>query len=285
MIDVTGAGDLRIGQNSRIGEGVRVIFNRPATVTIGDYCTLGDGTKLVVNGDVEIDDWVSIHDNGLVLSTAGVRIGQHCWFGQNTVIDGTGGMAIGNGVRVGMFSQLWSHAAAGEQLEGCTLFAERPVTIAHDVWLVGSCIVASGVALGERLVALIGSNITKSFPDNVTIAGVPAAIRPGLSFYKAVDLDTKMQMLSDWLSAASSDLNVAFDQDQGRSVLRVRAPSGGDSILFVRSVEQAKQARDDEPHSTVCCVEDKSYSKQLTPLEWSVLKYLSGNKARFLRLQ
>ena len=68
-------------------------------------------------GDVAIDDWTSFHDRCLVLSGKGVTIGQHGWVRTNTIIDGTGGITIGNGVRVGMYSQLWSHVAAGEQIE------------------------------------------------------------------------------------------------------------------------------------------------------------------------
>lgn len=286
MIEQVGEGSVSIGENCIVGAGAKIIFQRPARVIFGDYGTIGANVKLVVSGDVTIGDWATLHDDCLVLSTAGVTIGDHCWFGQNTIIDGTGGITIGNGVRVGMYSQLWSHAAAGERIEGCTLFAERPVTIGDDVWLVGSCIVASGISLGDRLVALIGSNITKSFPANIVIAGVPAAERPGLSFYKTLELDEKMALLGEWLHAAEGELGVIVESDAHgrRHAVRPADPALRGSLIFARDEADARQLAKAVPDATVCCVESKRYTKRLSPLEWRVLKYLAGNKARFFAI-
>lgn len=194
----SGVGTIEVGQACSIGENVQVVFARPATLRLGDYVTLGDGVKMIIDGgDVSIGDWTTLHADTLVLSKTGVSIGQHCWFGQNTVLDGTGGLTVENGVRIGMYSQLWSHVAAGEQIEGCTLFGERPIHVESDVWLVGSCIVASGVRIGRRTVALIGSNLTKDAPAEVVLAGSPAKVKEGLSFYKSVTLDEKFAMLRE----------------------------------------------------------------------------------------
>jgi acetyltransferase-like isoleucine patch superfamily enzyme len=207
--EVVGNGSVRVGRATSIGAGAQVIFSKPGSITIGDYCVIGAGVKIVCSGgDVHIGDWSTLHDNCLVLSTKYVDIGEHCWFGQNCVIDGTGGLKIERGVRVGMYSQIWSHVAAGEQIEGCTLFGERPVHIESDVWLVGTCIVASGVTLGRRTVALIGSNITKSFPENTVLAGTPATPKPGLSFYQNVTSDEKWNLLRKWVEAVSKEMNL-----------------------------------------------------------------------------
>ena len=52
----------------------------------------------------------------LILAEEEMKIGHNCWFGQHTVLDATGGLEIHNGVRVGMFSQIWTHVASGEQI-------------------------------------------------------------------------------------------------------------------------------------------------------------------------
>jgi acetyltransferase-like isoleucine patch superfamily enzyme len=201
-ITIIGPGTVRLGRNVSIQPGVRAIFSEPATIELGDYVTIGENTKFIVeSSDVAIGDWSTIHNDSTVLCKRGVSIGQHCWFGQSTVIDGTGGMTIDNGVRVGMYSQLWSHVAAGEQIEGCTLFGETPSHLCEDVWLVGTCFVASGVTVGRRTVALAGSNITKSCPPDSVLAGAPARVREGLSFYRPVSMDEKVAMLRDWLDA------------------------------------------------------------------------------------
>lgn len=278
---VVGQGQVVIGQSTMIGEGAQVVFVRPGKVTIGDYCTVGPGVKFVCSGgDVVIGDWTTLHDNCLVLSGQYAQIGDHCWFGQNCVIDGSGGLKIGRGVRVGMYSQIWSHVAAGEQIEGCTLFGERPVEIEDDVWLVGSCIVASGVTLGRRTVALIGSNITKSWPANSVLAGTPAALKPGLSFYKELTLNDKWSLLEGWLKEARDDLGVDVES-VGTDLVVVFSGEADGKVIFARTQAAAAVSRDEQPLATVCCIEDKTYNKQLSVLESRTLKYLSGNKARF----
>ncbi|MDQ8295179.1 chorismate mutase [Enterococcus faecium] len=52
----------------------------------------------------------------------------------------------------------------------------KPIKIGDNVWLGGSVIVTPGVTLGNNVVVGAGSVVTKSFPDNVVIAGNPARI-------------------------------------------------------------------------------------------------------------
>lgn len=54
-----------------------------------------------------------------------------------------------------------------------------------------------------------------------------------------------------------------------------------DLVAFARSVEDALHVLTLQPSATVCCLETKTYTKRLTRLEQTLLKPLSGNKARF----
>lgn len=282
--DVQGNGSIEIASSAQISPETQIVFQSPGRITFGDYCVIGPGVKFVcAGGDVTIGDWTTLHDRCLVLSGRGVQIGAHCWFGQNTVIDGTGGITIGRGVRVGMYSQLWSHVAAGEQIEGCTLIGERPVVLEDDVWLVGSCIVASGVTIGRRSVALIGSNITRSCSSNTVLAGTPAAPKPNLSFYRDITLDEKWKLLEGWLRdiAISIGSNCEKNESDGIIVFRQDPDLAGGLIIFTRDTATASSTRLQYPEATVCCVEDKTYNKRLTAIERKFLKPLSGNKARF----
>lgn len=279
----SGAGTIEVGQACAIGENVQVVFARPATLRLGDYVTLGDGVKMIIDGgDVTIGDWTTLHADSLVLSKTGVSIGQHCWFGQNTVLDGTGGLTVEHGVRVGMYSQLWSHVAAGEQIEGCTLFGERPIHVESDVWLVGSCIVASGVRIGRRTVALIGSNLTKDAPAEVVLAGSPAKIKDGLNFYKSVTLDEKFAMLREWLRQFTDAPAIdAPGMTEDGDVITLHWDDGEQVKFFKFAADFDRATPTRQPRSTHCCVENKRYIKAMTRAERSVLKALAGNKARF----
>ncbi|MGY2171693.1 acyltransferase [Pseudomonas gingeri] len=280
---VFGDGDVVCGKRSSFGEGVKFIFKSPRKIVIGDYVTFGDNVKIVVeDGDVFVDDWTTVHSNVLILCAAGVSIGQHCWFGQNTILDGTGGLTIGNGVRVGMYSQIWSHIAAGEQIEGCVFFSASPVFIEDDVWLVGSCTVGSGLTIGRRAVCLSGSNVTRSIPENVTVAGAPAKIREAIKAYKTKTLDEKFSMMRVWALAFCNESG-------GRWFLSV----SDESVLVICSVDMERvkifKSADDYASCDLpvgdskFCVESKSYSKSFTEGEEELMRYLSGNKARFLR--
>lgn len=284
-IEIIGEGEVDIGRNTVIGMGAKVVFHRPAILRIGDYCSIGSGVKFIIaGGRIDIGDWTSLHDNCLVLSTSGVQIGQHGWFGQNTVLDGTGGLTIGNGVRIGMYSQIWSHVAAGEQIEGCTLFGERPVVIEDDVWLVGSCICASGVTIGRRTVALIGSNITKSWPANIVLAGSPAQAKENLSFYRALSAEEQWDLLTSWLTELEGELGLARIDDDTSGIVSYQCREAGDggTIVFVMDERRGVEALQRYPDATLCTLSTKKYRKTLKPIEQRVLKALAGNKARFL---
>jgi acetyltransferase-like isoleucine patch superfamily enzyme len=273
-------GQAIIGKRTSFAESAQVVSAGKGRVVVGDYCRIGPGVKFVVgDADVVIGDWSTLHDGTLVLGGQGVRIGAHCWFGQNCILDGTGGLRIGSGVRVGMYSQIWSHVAAGEQIEGCTLHGERPVEIEDDVWLVGSCIVASGITVGKRTVALIGSNLTKSVAAGSVIAGSPAKPKEGLSFYKPVTLPEKVRMLRGWASDIAARRGLALVAGEGW--LRLEGKGAAGVLFFAEDRATAERLRQQDGSATVCCVEDKSYNKTLSDVEEVVLRDLAGNKARF----
>lgn len=53
---------------------------------------------------------------------------------------------------------------------------EKPVKIGNNVWIGMNSIILPGVELGNNVIVGAGSVVTKSFPDNVIIAGNPARI-------------------------------------------------------------------------------------------------------------
>jgi len=52
----------------------------------------------------------------------------------------------------------------------------NPVRIGKNCWIGTNSVILPGVVLGDNITVGAGSIVTKSFPNNVTIAGVPARI-------------------------------------------------------------------------------------------------------------
>ena len=268
-----------LGEYNRIGKNVviDVIGNNPNVIAIiGDNNVINDNTRILITDEFRLGDWNVLHNDMLLMAEKKLNIGHNCWFGQNTILDGAGGLEIGNGVRVGMYSQIWTHVASGEQIEGCTLFAKRETAIQDDVWLVGSCVVGSGITLGWRSVALINSVITKDTLPDKAYAGSPAKLMENAQFYVSKTIDEKYIMLKKWLQefVNLNQNSYVLKENNVEKELILQDLINDEKVSFY----QNKFARNDEGF----CLTSKTFFKSNSALERKVYKYLYNNKARFI---
>lgn len=271
---ITGNGTVAVSDLASVSSSAEVIFKSHGALKIDDYAVIGDGVKFVIErGDVQIGSWTTVHANSLLLCKNGLSIGMHCWFGQNTILDGTGGLFIKDGVRVGMYSQIWTHVAAGEQIEGCRLIGEKSTYIENDVWLVGSCTVGSGITIGERAICMNGSNVTKSIPAHATAMGIPAVVRDGLNFYSEVSVADKYAMMLKWANE--------FAEQNGYLVETIGDIFNIISGEHVISVVAELTAIEIPENIIFLDVSKKKYVGNLNKLAISFIRWLAGNKARF----
>jgi acetyltransferase-like isoleucine patch superfamily enzyme len=260
------ADEVVVGKNVTIESGV-ILQGRSSKVAkrivIGDNVFIGENTRSYVD-DLQIGDYSAIHNHTLISGDLPCMIGHCCWVGQNSVLNSTGGLTIGNGVGIGAYSQLWSHIKHGDMLQGCRWNSVKNLTIDDDVWFVGHCIV-SPIHAQARSMAMAGAVVTRDMLADRTYAGVPAkdvTTKLGPQFDE-VALELKYERM---LSALES----FYDR---------RSPSGERTIKVVRSIAEADS--DDLSSATIFDVANRKYVRRRTEEEFEFMKHLLRLQFKF----
>lgn len=106
-----------------------------------------------------------------------VSVGERFYANFNWTVLDTCPVTIGDNAMLGPNVQFYTalHPLnAQERIAGPEYGA--PITIGDNVWIGGGAMILAGVTLGDNVVVGAGSVVTKSFGDNVVIAGNPARV-------------------------------------------------------------------------------------------------------------
>lgn len=115
----------------------------------------------------------SIYDSSMVLGN--VKVGQSCWIGPNTIIDGSGDLTIGNHCTISAGVQIYTHDNVKQTLSSGKLPIERnPVKIGNNVYLGPNAIIVKGIKIGNYSVIGAGAYVNKEVPDYTVVVGQPA---------------------------------------------------------------------------------------------------------------
>jgi len=135
-------------------------------ITFGKNVTIAKYSSLVCTG--------VIANKGV-----GIKIGNNSAVGAHSFIGGQGGVEIGDdvimgpGVRIFSENHNYSHPEIPIRKQG---ESRKGVKIQNNCWIGAGVIILDGVEIGEGCVVAAGSVVTKSFPTNSIIGGVPAKI-------------------------------------------------------------------------------------------------------------
>ncbi len=249
------AEEVNLGENVTFGTNVRIaaIGGRAARVDIGDNVFIGNNVLILVP-EFSVGDFTTIHQACRFPGYKKLSIGHNCWIDQNSILNSTERLAIGNNVCISSYCQLWTHIRWGDTVIGCRFEKDKPMTIGDDVYFGGLCLV-SPVDIAPKVFVMGGSTVTRDLEKNRVYGGNPA-----------VDL-------TDKLGRPYADVTVADRLVEMRR--RVEAFHTANP-QFPRGCIEVIDSWDRplDPGVTYFNVAERTYSKRRNPVEVPIMKHL-----------
>ena len=123
----------------------------------------------------------SIYDSSHVFGD--VRVGHHTWIGPFTLLDGSGGLEIGDYCSISTGVQIYSHDTVDWAVSGGDLpYEHAPVRIGSRCYLGAQAVVAKGVSIGEGSIVGACSFVRSDVPAGSIAVGTPARVVGSVEF-------------------------------------------------------------------------------------------------------
>lgn len=117
----------------------------------------------------------SIYHNSYVFGD--VTVGKNTWIGPFTLLDGTGGLVIGDFCSISSGVQIYTHDTVAWALSGGrAAYQYSPVEIGSFVHVGAQAVIVKGVTIGERSVIGACSFVNRDIPANSIAFGVPCRV-------------------------------------------------------------------------------------------------------------
>jgi acetyltransferase-like isoleucine patch superfamily enzyme len=135
-------------------------------ILLGDYVSIGAFSRIIVS--------TSFNHIGRF-----IRIGNNVGIGEFAYLGGAGGLTIGAHTIIGQYFSCHPENHTYDNTE--MLIRHQGVTrkgihIGENCWIGSKVTILDGVQIGNGCVIAAGSVVTKSFPNNCVIGGVPAKL-------------------------------------------------------------------------------------------------------------
>jgi len=160
FILISGGRRIALGDDARVESFVTLSAGRGGRVTIGEHCELRRFAQLEA-------------DSGYI------ELGHRCSVNQFCVLNGFGGIKIGNDVRIAahtvILSSTHNHDNSRQTIHSQGMSALETV-IGDDVWIGTHSVILGGVRIGSHVIIATGAIVNQDVPDYAVVAGVPAKV-------------------------------------------------------------------------------------------------------------
>ncbi|WP_048151684.1 acyltransferase [Methanolacinia paynteri] len=112
-------------------------------------------------------------------------IGKNVWIGYFTVIDGTGGLIIEDGVEVSSGAKIMSHSTEWRCINEKRIvngeinkedISYKPVIVGKYSFIGTNAVILKGVKIGHHSIIGAGSVVTRDIPPYSVAVGIPARV-------------------------------------------------------------------------------------------------------------
>ncbi len=156
------------------------IFKKQISVHPSTQIGFHAKVQTIGGGSIKIGKNCSILDYAMILTYGGkIEIGNNVSIHHYSIIYGTGGLKIGNDVRIAAHvvitpvNHIFARKDIPIRLQGVDL---KGIVIEDDVWIGTNVTILDGVTIGKGCVIGAGSVVTKSLPEYSVAVGIPARV-------------------------------------------------------------------------------------------------------------
>lgn len=157
---------IKWGKFLRLGDYVYVSALAKKGIEFGNSVSIGAFSRIIVSTSLN-----NIGEN--------IKIGNNVGIGEFAYLGGAGGLEIGNDCIIGQYlschpeNHNYEQHAIPIRLQGVN---RKGIKIGENCWIGSKVTILDGVEIGDGCIIAAGSIVTKSFPKNSIIGGVPAKI-------------------------------------------------------------------------------------------------------------
>jgi len=165
-VRIMNASRIRFGWFLKLGDGVELSAIGKEGISLGNNVGIGAYSRIVVSMSFDMPGEY-------------IRIGNNVGIGEFAYLGGAGGLEIGNDCIVGQYlschpeNHITDDISTPIRHQGVT---RKGIVIGPNCWIGSKVTILDGVTVGEGCIIAAGAVVTKSFPANSVIGGVPAKL-------------------------------------------------------------------------------------------------------------